>query len=585
MELPHVKLVDQLIMMAEICMAGYIIYMGIKEKRLMAALFSAAATAIALWLELSGGASATGGILVDRLTVLMILIVGIVGSLICVYAVGYMEEFHKHHTDMRDRRGTFFLILNAFMSAMFGLVLFNNLLWMFFCWEATTLCSFLLIRYTGTKEAKANAMNALTINAGGGLAFAVGMLLLWQFFHVMDFESILGLSNQQLPLMVPIYLLGLAALTKSAQLPFSNWLIGAMVAPTPTSAMLHSSTMVKAGVFLLIRISPLLGDNYPGITFLLIGGFTFLMAAVIAVSKSDGKAVLAYSTISNLGLIVACASIGSAESIWAAVMLLVFHAIAKSLLFLSVGSAEHKIGSRNVEDMDGLVSVSGTLTMLMVIGIAGMFLAPFGMLISKWAAMKAFIDSGNLLIVLAVAFGSSMTLFFWTKWLGKLIGNYTSLKPSNAEMNWGEKAPLFILAFLVVAVCLGYPLVSSYIIMPFLEDNKFLDPTSPISHLNNTVVLFMLSVLFVLPLLLIPIYKRNRARISSVYMSGQNTGDNKSFYGSMGQVKETVHRNWYMEKLFGEKALFSDSQVLAWVMLAIGAAILAAMAVFKIGGS
>lgn len=182
----------------------------------------------------------------------------------------------------------------------------------------------------------------------------------------------------------PLLLFSLAAFTKAAQMPFQSWLLGAMVAPTPTSALLHSSTMVKAGVFLLIKISPCLGFTIPGFLVMTVGIATFLFCALAAISQSNAKRVLAYSTISNLGLIVACAGVGTDGAIWAAIFLLIFHAVAKSLLFLCVGTAEHHIGSRNIEDMDDLFERMPRLARLMAIGIMGMFIAPFGMLVSKW---------------------------------------------------------------------------------------------------------------------------------------------------------------------------------------------------------
>ena len=146
----------------------------------------------------------------------------------------------------------------------------------------------------------------------------------------------------------------------------------------------------------------------------LVGGLTFLVMSLIAISQSDAKKILAYSTMSNLGLIVACAGIGTYESIWAAILLLIFHSVSKSLMFLSVGATEHIIGSRDIEDMHGLIIRLPEMALMMAIGIAGMFLAPFGMLISKWAALKAFVDSRHVIIVLALAYGSAATLFYWT---------------------------------------------------------------------------------------------------------------------------------------------------------------------------
>ena len=129
--------------------------------------------------------------------------------------------------------------------------------------------------------------------------------------------------------LIPVILLAFAAMTKSALLPFSKWLLGAMVAPTPTSALLHSATMVKAGVYLLIRLAPVMSETLVGNMVALVGGFTFLIASMLAITVSDGKKVLAYSTISNLGLIAACAGVGTTETVWAAVLLVMFHAVSK----------------------------------------------------------------------------------------------------------------------------------------------------------------------------------------------------------------------------------------------------------------
>ena len=128
-----------------------------------------------------------------------------------------------------------------------------------------------------------------------------------------------------------------------------------MVAPTPSSALLHSATMVKAGVYLLIRISPALEGNLTGIIVSSIGGLTFIMASMMAIAQNDGKKVLAFSTISNLGLIVGCAGIGVEETVWGAVFLMIFHSVSKSMLFQSVGAAENSLGSRDIEDMHGLI--------------------------------------------------------------------------------------------------------------------------------------------------------------------------------------------------------------------------------------
>lgn len=374
--------------------------------------------------------------------------------------------------------------------------------------------------------------------------------------------------------MIPVFLLSLAALTKSAQLPFSSWLLGAMVAATPTSALLHSATMVKAGVYLIIRLAPLLGASPVGKTVTLVGGVTFLACSFMAISQSDAKKVLAYSTLANLGLIVICASVGTEESIWAAILLIIFHAVSKSLLFISVGSAEHQIGNRNVENMDLLLGISRKLALCMMIGIAGMFLAPFGMLISKWVAMKAFIDSNNILIVIILAYGSAATLFYWTKWMGKLVSKVNMRQQSENEFHLDEEIPITILAGLVVISCFTFPIVSKYALIPYLNEVFIRRASMPIGEGDIKLMLYMLSMLIILPISFIPVYKNDKRRRVPIYMAGENTGDNETFYGACGTKRQVELHNWYMDSYFGTKRLSFFSDILSFVILIWGVILL-----------
>ena len=289
----------------------------------------------------------------------MSLIIGIVGCLICVYAIGYMKDYNRHHLDYKDRRYFFFGMLFLFLGAMMGLIFSSNLIWIYFFWEITSICSFLLIGYNQTDEAMENSFKALWMNLLGGLGFAVAIAyaaISLQVINIQDLVALAVSSDAKAGLaLIPVVFLAFAGLTKSAQLPFSGWLLGAMVAPTPTSALLHSATMVKAGVYLLIRLAPAMEGNLAGLMVTTIGGFTFLVTSMLAISQDDGKKVLAYSTISNLGLITACAGVGMHEAVWAAILLMMFHAVSKSLMFLSVGAVENCTGSRNIEDMHGLI--------------------------------------------------------------------------------------------------------------------------------------------------------------------------------------------------------------------------------------
>jgi ech hydrogenase subunit A len=567
----HIEEIDLIMLAAEVMIAAYIITLGIRSKKYVISIFSFLQTAAMLVFEFGfkEGITVETAIVFDKLTAIMILVIGLVGSLICIYAVGYMKDYHNHHKEYKERKSFFFSILFLFLSAMFGIVLSNNLMWMYFCWEITTLCSFLLIGYTQTEEAKNNALKALVINLGGGVAFAAAIIFIGMSYHTMEL-SVLIQMNPDAVLMIPVFLLSIAALTKSAQLPFSSWLLGAMVAPTPTSALLHSATMVKAGVYLIIRLAPLLGPTSVGRIVTLGGGVTFLVCSLMAISQSDAKKILAYSTLANLGLIVICASAGTQESLWAAILLIIFHAVSKSLLFISVGSAEHQIGNRNVENMDLLVGVSSKLALYMMIGIAGMFLAPFGMLVSKWVAMKALIDSKHVIIVIILAYGSAATLFYWAKWMGKLVSKVNMGHKNQHHLSLDEELPITILAFLVVISCFTFPLVSRFALEPYLSEVYKTTALIPIETSDIKLMLCMLSMLILLPISFIPIYKNDKRRKVPIYMAGENTGDNQTFYGAMGVKQKVEMRNWYMEEFFGADKLTFLSNVLCTAILVMG---------------
>ncbi len=567
--------IDYIIAAVEVVLSIYIIITGIKNKKIFVSALSLLQTVFMLGFEFvwKSDIEVQTGIILDKLSAIMLLIIGLVGSLICIYAVGYMKWYHIHHDKYKERKSFFFSILFLFLSAMFGIVLSNQLTWIYFCWELTTLCSFLLIGYTKTKEAKNNSFRALGINLGGGLAFAAAIILIGMNYNTLEL-SVLIQMKPEAALLVPVFLLSIAALTKSAQLPFSSWLLGAMVAPTPTSALLHSATMVKAGVYLIIRLAPLLGDTSVGRIVTLVGGITFLACSLMAISQSDAKKILAYSTLANLGLIVICASVGTQESLWAAILLIIFHAVSKSLLFISVGSTEHQIGSRDVENMDVLFGVSRKLAFFMMIGIAGMFLAPFGMLISKWVAMKAFIDSDNILTVIILAYGSAATLFYWTKWMGKLVSKANAKNQTKHTFHLDEELPIIALAVMVVVSCFSFPLISRYALIPYLTNIFGSEALVPIGANDVKLMLYMLSMLIILPISFIPIYKKDKRRITPIYMAGENTGDNETFYGSIGEVRKVELRNWYMESYFGVKRLSLISNLISIGILVVGVILL-----------
>ena len=560
--------VDALMIAAEIVLALIIIAVSAKNKKFLVMALTILQTAALLWFELvANPLPETVGkhFFIDKLNVIMALIIAVVGGLIAIYSLSYMKNYHKHHTETRDRQRMFFSVIFLFFSAMFGIIFSNALTWIFLFWEVTTFCSFVLIGYSGTSQAKANAFTALLYNTIGSVFFAAGIIYLGLLYKAEELLMVLALPKGTAAVGIAMLFIAIAGLSKAAQMPFSRWLLGAMVAPTPTSALLHSSTMVKAGVYLLLRISPMLSGYITGFFIVLVGGVTFVAASFIAITQSDGKKVLAYSTIANLGLIVACAGIGTYEAMWAAVFLIIFHAVSKSLMFLSVGSVENQLGSRNIEDMHGLIVKLPTLAIFMTVGIAGMFLAPFGMLISKWAAMKAFVDSKNMFMLLMLVFGSAATLFYWTKWLGKIVAIRHQSERLPVTVPFPEKFSLFCHSLLTVIICITFPLISMYVVEPFLAQMFGPAHNQVISSGNQQIMFLLLGMIVLLPVGLS--FLTRKAKLSTVYMAGINQGDDRHFKGAFGESRRMYLANWYMDIYFGEKKLFPISAYLSLALL------------------
>ena len=229
-------------------------------------------------------------------------------------------------------------------------------------------------------------------------------------------------------------------------------------------------------------------------------------------------------------------------------MIVVFHAVAKSLMFLSVGTAEQQLGSRNIENFDGMFCSLPGLSLCMIVGICGMFLAPFGMLISKWAAMKAFVDAGHPLLLLVLVFGSSTTLFYWTKWLGKITAYIPAEKNLEEGIHGVEWLALRTLSALTIVTCVLFPVISQMAVIPYLEVT-YETTMEVISRSNLLIMSMMVLLLVVLPL---RFGKGQEKKLVVTNLAGENLGDNQSYRGAAGQVIPVTVRNWYMEKWFGE---------------------------------
>jgi multicomponent Na+:H+ antiporter subunit A len=318
----------------------------------------------------------------DGLSLTFVLLVSGIGALVLIYSGAYLGE--------QPGGGRFFAYLLLFMGSMLGLVLSDNVITLFVFWELTSISSNLLIGFHHhTETSRASALKALLVTGAGGLLLLAGLLLMMlaavQLGSPLEeagrISALFSVDFRQHPLYLPILiLLLLGAFTKSAQVPFHFWLPAAMAAPTPVSAYLHSATMVKAGVYLLARFHPILGGTIQWETLLIgVGVLTMLVGAIMAAGQRDLKRILAYSTISVLGILTTLLGVGTVLAVEAAVVFLVAHAFYKAALFMVAGNIDHETGIRDVTRLGGLRSlmpvtaIAGILASMSKAGTPPMF--------------------------------------------------------------------------------------------------------------------------------------------------------------------------------------------------------------------
>lgn len=394
----------------------------------------------------------------DALGMLFALLISGIGTLIYIYAYYYLSP--------KNSLSKLYFLLMLFMAAMLGISLSNNLLILLIFWELTSISSFLLVGYWSNYEAaQRGSRMALTITGMGGLSMLGGFILLGQITGTYQIDQILmmGEQIQAHALFVPtLLLILLGAFTKSAQFPFHFWLPNAMAAPTPVSAYLHSATMVKAGLFLVARLLPIFAGAalfHNIVTF--IGLFTLCVAAFFAIFKEDLKGLLAYSTISHLGLIMCLLGIGSPLAVAAAIFHIINHATFKAALFMIAGIIDHESGTRDLRKLSGLwqmLPFTATLTMITAASMAGIpltngFLSKemfFTELVANLSGpvMIGAAIAGTLAGIFAVTYSIRLVHgVFFDGPLGQQVPNKDVHEPP-----FGMRAPAILLAFLCIAV-------------------------------------------------------------------------------------------------------------------------------------
>lgn len=425
-------------------------------------------------------------VIVDGLSLLFALIITGIGCLVVWYSIYYLSP-------EREELGHFYVYLLLFMGSMLGVVLSDNVLVLYVFWELTSISSFLLIAFWyERKNSRAGAQKSMLITIFGGLAMLAGFLLLSVMTSTFSIREMIDLREQIVEhhLFLPAMLLILlGAFTKSVQFPFHIWLPDAMEAPTPISAYLHSATMVKAGIYLICQFTPIFGGSIAWFWIVAgIGLTTLFVGSFFAVKQKDLKALLAYSTISQLGLIICLLGIGSAAlmpafresslllsmATLAAMFHLINHSVFKGCLFMIVGIVDHETGTRDLRRLGGLISfmpISFTLMMISGLSMAG--LPPFNGFLSKEMMFTGLIVATEVLggwvilfpIIVFIAsiftFIYSFILIFHT-FTGAIDAQIAQEKPREAPL--GMLIPPIILASLVLIIFF-FPNILSYTLL------------------------------------------------------------------------------------------------------------------------
>ena len=408
------------------------------------------------------------GFRIDGLAWMFALLVLGIGALVVLYAAYYL--------DPKDPRARFFLYFMLFMGAMLGIVLADNLVLLVVFWELTSLTSFLLIAYWHAdpvkgQEAREGARMALTVTGAGGLCLLAGVLLLGHIVGSTDLDRVLaaGALIRAHPMYeVALVLVLLGAFTKSAQFPFHFWLPHAMAAPTPVSAYLHSATMVKAGVFLLARLYPALGDSEPWFWIVSLTGLaTLLLGAYVALFQHDLKGLLAYSTISHLGLITLLFGLDEPLAVVAGVFHILNHAVFKASLFMAAGIIDHETGSRDMRQLNGLWKAmpwTGALAMVASAAMAGVPLLN-GFLSKEMFFAEAVSKQSHVVMEWLLPIGATLAAAFSVAYSLRFIhdvffnGAPVGLTRTPHEPPRFMRVPVEMLVFLCLAVGLAPALV------------------------------------------------------------------------------------------------------------------------------
>ncbi|MGO3050333.1 Na+/H+ antiporter subunit A [Staphylococcus casei] len=467
---------------------------------------------------------------VDGLGLLFSLLITGIGSLIVLYSISYLSR--------QEQLGNFYCYLLLFMGAMLGVVLSDNIIILYLFWELTSFSSFLLISFWRDKQASIyGAQKSMLVTVFGGLSLLGGLILLSMAGGTTSLQELIGNASEIQ--MSPVFILSMifvliGAMTKSAQFPFYVWLPDAMEAPTPVSAYLHSATMVKAGLYLVARMTPIYAVSQGWIwTVTAVGLITLLWASLNASKQQDLKGILAFSTVSQLGMIMSMLGIGAVSyhfegaqsqlyvaAFTAAIFHLINHATFKGALFMITGAIDHSTGTRDVKKLGGLLTVmpiSFTITIITALSMAG--IPPFNGFLSKEKFLESMIDVSHadiynlntigLLIPIIAIIGSIFTFVYSIRFITQIFlgqGDVNALPKKAHEASFLLLISPIILSVLVIVFGFFPSLLTKSIIEPAVNSISLHTGNTAEFHMFHgftpafisTIIIYIIGILLIL---------------------------------------------------------------------------------------
>ena len=434
-----------------LALAGITYLSGLWQSRL-SGMLAACQVAMLGWLGFHAGSAPQNGLfLLDHLAILMLLLINGVGSLTLIFAFRYIDTHERRRSYAITRKPVFLAAMTLQLAAMNALVLTDHLLWLLFFGQVIIGCSFILIAHDRTESALKNGRGFVRLQLLGGISFLAATIWLKPIAQTLTVSELLIFSEATL-LLGPMAFFILTGLVSAAQFPFQTGLLRASAAPLPVSVLLQAVTLVNAGLYLILRLSPLYMNTWLAKILVIIGAFSFAAAALLALMQNDAKRVFTFSTISMAGLTMALACLANLQAIYAALLLVVLHGITKALLFLATGG-------------NSASRLSAGLTLLAAFA---MVLPPFGIPLTQWTAFVATVNN-PVALVLIIA-GSIFSLLVWARFIGKRLDTVShiagAMKVESLYM-W----PQLGLAAGVVVSGLFSVWLTNFLITPVLREN------------------------------------------------------------------------------------------------------------------